>query len=685
MSSTIRRAKAIRADLALWDGRTNSVTRLDASGGTVTGLPIGAEVDVLQVYGAGTARTRASIATAISSIGSLPVTLLFSPGTWSIDASISIPSNFTCHIARGCVFSVDSGQTLTFSGPVQRESDTWTSGAGSVSVTASNNVLLHRSEIVALSQSMGILASLERTAFEISAGVTPVNYAYEPGDVRRYGFLEANSAAANKTAFDNAVLATPLYGTLRFPEGTFLVNPLTITDHPIKLVGAGEGKHAGFVGAGRTILKCEHTTEFALTLKLTTGYAPYHVEGIRFFGNQVGYGGLHFGSDVAAGGSYGNNTGIVVDCSFNQFTTYGLALRRVFDMVVERINCTEVKNAASNATAGMGIALIANNPASSSDTTDMTVVTIRDCDTSNNYKGLYVEECEVLKIINHQASGNHRNGIHFYAREKINNIYLQGGYFEVNNASRVDTGWGATLTRNYFDIDFERDTTSTKSANNITGLIIENPFFGSLTAGSGKMHFQHTFGAWVKHRTTSIDAPNIAVGNDASNIAFEIVNDISPQLEAGGAFPTPSSVMVSTDAALLTRNVDIGEYSGSFTGTLTGMTAGTTGTVNWVRIGKRVRLEFRATIEGTSNTTSMTMTGLSAAIQPVRAQLVTVSELEDNGVAYSGVASFGAGSGTVTFFLDQVSGAKITRSSTAFTNSGTKGIFVGCRIDYDLD
>src|SRR3989304_4233140 len=40
-----------------------------------------------------------------------------------------------------------------------------------------------------------------RTAAEIAAGVTPVNYYYEPGDVRRYGASPTASASVNTAAF----------------------------------------------------------------------------------------------------------------------------------------------------------------------------------------------------------------------------------------------------------------------------------------------------------------------------------------------------------------------------------------------------------------------------------------------------------------------------------------------------
>src|SRR5678809_10704 len=103
MSSIIRRAKALRGDLALWDGVSSSISRLDASGGTVTGLPVGVEIDVLQIFGNGTAQTAASILSAIARMGSRARTLVFSSGTWTIDVNVTIPSNLTCHIPAGCV------------------------------------------------------------------------------------------------------------------------------------------------------------------------------------------------------------------------------------------------------------------------------------------------------------------------------------------------------------------------------------------------------------------------------------------------------------------------------------------------------------------------------------------------------------------------------------------------------
>ena len=117
--TTITRAKLIREDQALYDGKTSTFSRLDATGGTKTGLRINDFVDVLQVFGEGTNRTRATIANAINGIGSTVCTLKFAPGTWTIDSSLTIPSTMSVIISGGCVFDITG--TLTFAGPVHVE------------------------------------------------------------------------------------------------------------------------------------------------------------------------------------------------------------------------------------------------------------------------------------------------------------------------------------------------------------------------------------------------------------------------------------------------------------------------------------------------------------------------------------------------------------------------------------
>lgn len=204
--ATIQRAAVQRGDLSLWDGVTKTASRFDATGGTVTGLTIGETVDVLQVFGSGTDRTRATIATAVSRLGSSRVSLLFATGTWSIDDDLTIPSNFSCQVPAGCVFSVDSGQVLTFEGSLWVEDpSSWDTGAGSIVSTA------------------GIQGAVTlTTAAEIADGVTPVNFQYEEYDPRRY--YSSSWATAIQTALD---LGEPRI--IQLPEGTLACGDATLS------------------------------------------------------------------------------------------------------------------------------------------------------------------------------------------------------------------------------------------------------------------------------------------------------------------------------------------------------------------------------------------------------------------------------------------------------------------------
>lgn len=132
MTATVTKGKILRSDLAPWDGRGPLASRKDSTGGTIAGLKVGTEVDVLLVYGDSVNYTRGTISDCVRSIGSTSCTLVFSPGTWTIDDDLTIASNFTSRIPAGAIFNVSSGKTLTFSGPVIRDSNTWTSGSGTV-------------------------------------------------------------------------------------------------------------------------------------------------------------------------------------------------------------------------------------------------------------------------------------------------------------------------------------------------------------------------------------------------------------------------------------------------------------------------------------------------------------------------------------------------------------------------
>lgn len=76
-----------------------------------------------------------------------------------------------------------------------------------------------------------------RTAAEIAAGVTPVNYAYPAGYLERYGFSASASAAANSAAFITA--ANSGHALKLFTPGTYQTNGLITSKDFLDFEGAG--------------------------------------------------------------------------------------------------------------------------------------------------------------------------------------------------------------------------------------------------------------------------------------------------------------------------------------------------------------------------------------------------------------------------------------------------------------
>lgn len=123
---------------------------------------------------------------------------------------------------------------------------------------------------------------------------------------------------------------------------------------------------------------------------------------------------------------------------------------------------------------------------------------------------------------------------------------------------------------------------------------------------------------------------------------------------------------------------------GTFTGTMTGMTGATTGTVNYQRVGNLVKLWVTSAIVGTSNTTSLTMTGLPAIVRPANTR-ETQSTVTDNSLSLLSVASVDS-SGVIAFALARTGTVanRVDYAGSLFTNSGNKGVGVLWSISYPI-
>lgn len=111
--------------------------------------------------------------------------------------------------------------------------------------------------------------------------------------------------------------------------------------------------------------------------------------------------------------------------------------------------------------------------------------------------------------------------------------------------------------------------------------------------------------------------------------------------------------------------------SGSYTGTATGLTTSETGTIYYRVVGSVVFLEARTNWQGTSNSTSFTITGAPTAIRPASASGLMAVRITDNGTT--------GASGTLTMETDGTL-TVLRINSPSWTGSGTKTLynFTGC-------
>ena len=180
----------------------------------------------------------------------------------------------------------------------------------------------------------GNIGYYARTAAEIAAGVTPVNYAYTVGpyiDVRRYGFAEAASAATNTTALNSAMAVAAAQtngGWVQLPAGSFNLNqPNNI---PAFVIVNGAGKRATqILFAGSTTLftlgGTSNTTLYygcgMSNMDIRLSNATTTTEAVRCQGTQ----GARVEELYIQGttGTAGNFVGVTIDgCNISSFQNY---------------------------------------------------------------------------------------------------------------------------------------------------------------------------------------------------------------------------------------------------------------------------------------------------------------------------------------------------------------------------
>jgi hypothetical protein len=154
-------------------------------------------------------------------------------------------------------------------------------------------------------------------------------------------------------------------------------------------------------------------------------------------------------------------------------------------------------------------------------------------------------------------------------------------------------------------------------------------------------------------------------------IAPLVVNDIP-----GAGYVMILAWSAANDCWLFLNPAAGASITGSFTGTLTGYAASPTGTINYSKSGTFVTLWASSAINGVSNATTLTMTGVPANLRPTSAKKVP-TKVVDNGNVADAIAQVGT-AGTITFN----NGSDV---GNAWTAAGTKGVYAQWSLTYNLD
>lgn len=127
----------------------------------------------------------------------------------------------------------------------------------------------------------------------------------------------------------------------------------------------------------------------------------------------------------------------------------------------------------------------------------------------------------------------------------------------------------------------------------------------------------------------------------------------------------------------------VGTNSNTFNGTLTGFATAITGPVVWTKQDNIVSLRILANMLGTSNSTTLTLSGLPSILIPPSSRRVYVSSITDASVDFQSGSATIDPSGVITFAVFTVSGTRLV--PTAFTNAGIKGLDNSWEMIYSIE
>lgn len=527
-----------------------------------------------------------------------------------------------------------------------------------------------------------------RTLAESAATVTVVNYTYPPGNVLRYGTNTApgttNMSAAIQAALDQrAQGGAPVYA----PTGTYrqdstLTYPLSNT--PLELYGDG--------------------------ISATIFTTPFNVENLTNAGADATHGiVLAHIHDMGFKNTYPVTAGAGA-------TVFHLRLKNSLRALIKNVHCQSNFGDTDHNDAnhgGIWFESVGGYTAAFMNTVDAcwvqnAQINVETSDTIIQNSFVWGHPCQYAiraghgntQVLNCPGIIGSRSKGGVYLPSNSLQCKVSNNFFDGSN-DIVNSGWGvysedaatfALINGN----NFWRQSYGGVYAEDVQAMmIVGNQFWDCGRADSADDALNSDIvieGTTFQPNTITVTGNTGYRGATRSNLGLFILeknsgfacvnnryvgNTVS---ESGSKYKNPSivttaSIFNSPNGSVLVGNVGLGsetEIYATFTATLTGCTTSPTGTVRYSRQGNVITLSI-PTVTATSNTTAATLTGVPTAIRPALAQF-GFAVITDNGTNEDGSVIIET-SGAIT--LRRADGA-------AFTGSGTKGIFTGAVITYQL-
>lgn len=536
------------------------------------------------------------------------------------------------------------------------------------------------------STNVAILDSLKRTAAEISAGVTPANYAYAPDrgyDVRRSG-VTLDGSTDDTTAFSNACQACN--GKLYIPKGTIkLTSQVSIPAGTDVVCDAGATINAS--GVGYSALRALGSITIA---GLTMTRAD--------FAQNTSYKAIHADNSL---GVLAQNTRIIVrDCTLTGFDI-GIYVDGGASQNVEYVEVSGshiVINTLGTAGGSSVRPTVSCN--------NVKEVVIRDnplldaSDDNDAVNNIYTIGCEKVTVRNNRLL----NGIATKILSSVNNgckqVVITGNriynaqyiYFQAD-AAPIEV---IDISGNYFDAPNTQLATPAVIVFETTAASITNDAFASVTCRGNtfkdvphsiylpNMSSGKTFGSMTCEGNTYLNTSTasagtygiVSNGGAGTYRAFSAANEVVIGNSNTRAYVQATLGFGLTNFAGIVEsgcsNVRTAVNQGSYTGTLVNGVAGAvTGTISWTERDGIVTLYIPTINDTSSSTAQKQITGtVPTIIKPTTVQR-GIGLCLDSGTGKISIIQIET-SGTLTLF---------NALSTTFTGSGSCGTSA-CTITY---